>query len=1002
MCFLDASLLCCIRSSNAQQFMRSKIKAFIRHTRSALAIAPTVATAVITGSFLGAFNLLEWEVRDTFFHLRPTEGLDPTIVVVTIDEADIRAVADWPIPDGILAELIEKIAAQQPRSIGMDLYRDLPEEPGHERLVSVFKSTPALVGVEKVSGGRVSPPPTLAALGQVGLADLVLDTDRKVRRALLTSVDEDSGEMKAGLATQVALSYLAVDGISLEAVDADRQKFQLGQALFEPLRSRQAGYPRQDLGGYQILLNWRGGEDVFVSVPMRDVLSGQIDDDLMRDRIVFIGSIAPSTNDFFETPYSNRWRDRQEQVMPGVFVHANIASQLIQSALYGRTGMVGFTDWQRSLWIIFWTLLGTGGSWIISTFQQRKLQFRFFRGIFFRGMVAGGLLVLGAYSAFTLGLLVPVVAPLTALTVSGLATVNAHRQKRLQDTNAELASANNQLEATNLQLASANNQLTDYSKTLEQRVAERTHSLAKAKQAADAANQAKSDFLANMSHELRTPLNGILGYAQILERADLAPAHKQGVSIIHQCGSHLLTLINDILDLSKIEARKLELHCNDFDFLLFLDGVAEICRIRAEQKGIAFHCEFSPELPPAVRADEKRLRQVLINLLGNAIKFTDRGCVTLSVSLESNCDSVVDAKNTNSKDTDSKDIDSKDIDSRHTDSKDTDSKDLYCVRFQIEDTGVGMTPEQIEKIFLPFEQVGDRDRKAAGTGLGLAISQRIAEMMNSPLQVSSELGKGSTFWLTPTFKKATSWVKRSSQQIVGIKLAPNRAAPRILVIDRHESARQTIAQLLAPLGFVVTVAKDAEDGLQAALAESSARGAAQIPDCAIAELGMVDEKGIEVVERLRSHSTTANIKIIVCSTHAFEQDRQDSLAAGADFFLPKPLELSQLLETLQLALKIEWIYATTTSNKNNIVDPKEITQGSTEIASNEAIIPPDKETLDKLYHLTMMGDLNGLKGMLDKLEDNPDLITFSIKIKELIQRFQTKQIREFIKSFIST
>ena len=970
------------------QFMRSKFKAVIWHTRSALAIAPTVATAVIAGSFLGAFNLLEWEVQDTLFCLRPAESIDPTIVVITIDELDIQAAADWPIPDGILATLLEKIAKQQPRAIGMDIYRDLPEEPGHKRLVEVFESTPSIVGVEKVNGDRVDPPPALAALGQVGLADLILDTDRKVRRALLTSVDEASGETKAGLATQVALSYLAADGISLEAVDADKQKFRLGNALFEPLRSHQAGYHKEDLGGYQILLNWRGAEDTFVSVPMRDVLSGQVDDSLMRDRIVFIGSTAPSTNDFFETPYSSSRSDRNQHVMPGVFIHANIASQLIQGALYGRSGLIGLTGWQRSLWIVFWTLLGTGGSWIVSELQQRRLQFQFLRGILFRGIVISGLLLLGAYTAFTLGVIIPVVAPLTAFATSALATVNAHRQKRLQDTNIQLAIANNQLETTNLQLAEANSQLTNYSKTLEQRVAERTRSLAEAKQVADSANQAKSDFLANMSHELRTPLNGILGYAQILERANLAPNYKRGASVIHQCGSHLLTLINDILDLSKIEARKLELHCRDFDFLLFLEGVTEICKIRAEQKGIAFRCEFSPDLPLAVCADEKRLRQVLINLLGNAIKFTDSGCVTLSVSPDSN-EPVVNSKE--------------------------DSKHAYRVRFQIADTGVGMTPEQLSKIFIPFEQVGDANRKAAGTGLGLSISQRIAEMMNSPLQVSSQVGKGSIFWLTPTLAAATSWVKQGGkEQIAGIKLAPDQIAPRILVIDQHESARQTIVQLLEPLGFSVTAAEDAESGLRAVLAEPAGAVGDRLVDrsidcsidrsidCAIAERGMVDSQGVDVVKRLRSHPKTADIKIIVCSTRAFEQDRQESLAAGADFFLPKPLELLQLLNALQSVLKIDWNYADTTNDKANLLNAQSTSKDSTSWASNNAIIPPEKEVLDKLYHLTMMGDLNGLKGMLDKLEDNSDLIAFSTKIKELIQRFQTRQIREFIKSFTST
>ncbi|MEN8447460.1 MAG: CHASE2 domain-containing protein, partial [Cyanobacteria bacterium J06555_13] len=574
---------------------------------------------------------------------------------------------------------------------GLDIYRDLPEEPGYDQLVNVFQTTPTLIGVEKIIGNRVDPPPALAEVGQVGLADLVLDADRKVRRALLTAEDaEEDGAIKAGLATQAALQYLAGEEIALESVDPEQQLFQLGKAQFQPLRSREAGYTKEELGGYQILLNWRGRADAFITVPMQDVITGQVDPALMRDRLVFIGTIAPSTNDFLETPYSSTWGVSGRQVLAGVFVHANIASQLIQSALHGRVGMVGVTATQQCAWIILWTLIGTSGSWRIAAAQQRRQQFRFLRGAFCSGIFISGLLVVGAYISFTNGLLIPVIPPFVALSLSGLATTNAYRQKNLKDTNRQLEQANTQLEQ-------ANSKLIDYSKTLEIRVEKRTVSLAKAKQAADAANQAKSDFLANMSHELRTPLNGILGYAQILERStNLAPKEQKGIGIIHQCGSHLLTLINDILDLSKIEARKLELYNTDFDFLAFLEGVAEICRIRAEQSGIDFRCDFANNLPAGIHTDEKRLRQVLINLLGNAIKFTDQGSVTFKVSVATQA--PVDRGNA--------------VTTAPT--QPIDEQTSQKIRFQIEDTGVGMTPQQLEKIFMPFEQVGQSDRKAEG------------------------------------------------------------------------------------------------------------------------------------------------------------------------------------------------------------------------------------------------------------------------------------------------
>ncbi|MEL6350442.1 MAG: CHASE2 domain-containing protein [Cyanobacteria bacterium J06627_28] len=975
---------------------RSNWQEKIWQVKSALVIAPTVAAAVVAGNFFGLFNVLEWEVRDSFFRWRPFEGTDTEIVVVTIDEYDIRAANDWPIPDGILAELISKISEQSPRAIGMDLYRDLPEEPGHDELIAVFESTPELIGVEKVIGSRVDPPPVLAELGQVGLADLVLDADRRVRRSLLTAEDsqaegprtedsqtEDSqaedtqatSVIKAGMATQVALRYLAEEGISLEAVDAEAQIFQLGQGLYQPLRSQEAGYSKEEVGGYQILLNWRGGESAFQTVTMEKVLTGQVDPDLMRDRMVLIGTIAPSTNDFFETPYSTTLGVKGRRVMPGVFVHANIASQLTQSALNGRTGLVGLSASWQTIWILLWTITGTAGSWSIAAKQQRRKQFRLLRGAFVIGIMLSGLLIVGAYLSFLYGVVLPVIAPLTALALSGIATTNAYRQKSLKDANS--------------QLEDANNRLVDYSKTLEVRVEERTRSLAAAKKVADEANQAKSDFLANMSHELRTPLNGILGYAQILQRSStLDPKQQKGVGIIHQCGTHLLTLINDILDLSKIEARKLELHDSDFDLRIFLEGVTEICRIKAEQKGVAFRSNFSSDLPAGICADEKRLRQVMINLLGNAIKFTDQGSVTLLVQLE-----PVQLEPATTKDNEA----------TPPRDKQSEKNTFQKIRFQIEDTGVGMTPAQLEKIFLPFEQVGENDRKAAGTGLGLAISQRIADMMGSPLQVSSSMGEGSTFWFAPELKVATNWVAKTTdktRRIVGIESVANRAAvqPQVLVIDSREHNRQAIAQILEPIGFALLEAASSQQGLSLAREHC--------PEVILTELAMAEIDGLTLIRQLRQQPETEKAVIIVASTHAFDRDKKESIDAGADDFLPKPVDLDQLLAALQKHLKIEWQYqaaAKEAAVANTVEAGGGINTSGTVaglVAAPVKIIPPDRGVLDDLYHLTMMGDLNGVTGILNQLDtEDATLAGFTTELRTLVQSFQTKKIREFIKSF---
>ncbi len=245
---------------------------------------------------------------------------------------------------------------------------------------------------------------------------------------------------------------------------------------------------------------------------------------------------------------------------------------------------------------------------------------------------------------------------------------------------------------------------------------ERTAQLAKTNEKLKAANKAKSEFFTNMSHELRTPLNSILGFAQVLQRADnLIPEHKECLDIIYQSGNHLLTMINDILDLSKIEPGKIQLTPKDLPLPEFLEMVVEILRVKAEEKGIYLRYQSTSELPTVIHADEKRLRQVLINLLGNAIKFTEKGGVTFKVEM------------------------------KHV--KESSPYPEAKIRFEIADTGIGIAPDQFEKIFLPFEQVGNSRHKTEGTGLGLAISQKIVQMMGSTLQVKSQPGEGSVFWM---------------------------------------------------------------------------------------------------------------------------------------------------------------------------------------------------------------------------------------------------------------
>ena len=333
-----------------------KLKSQLKRLRDILAIASCASGLAIAATYLGLFQNIEWLTLDLWFRMRPQEQKESRIAVVTISESDIRQLQQWPISDSVLSELIVKINQQQPRVIGLDLYRDFPVEPGVEELTSVFRSTPNLIGVEKAIGEPVAPPPILAEQQQVALAGLLIDSDGKIRRGLLSA--RKDGEVKLGLATRSALMYLIQEGIELKPVK-NSSKRSLGKTTFTPFNGNDGGYIRTDRGGFQIILNYRGKEDSFDRVSILDVLNDEIPPDFLQDKLVLIGSTAPSLNDLFPTPYS----EAQSEYLPGVFIHANLASQILSEALDGRSSIKTISDPLECLWVLVWTYGGSIFTW---------------------------------------------------------------------------------------------------------------------------------------------------------------------------------------------------------------------------------------------------------------------------------------------------------------------------------------------------------------------------------------------------------------------------------------------------------------------------------------------------------------------------------------------------------------------------------------------------------------------------------------------------------------
>jgi two-component system, sensor histidine kinase and response regulator len=435
--------------------------------------------------------------------------------------------------------------------------------------------------------------------------------------------------------------------------------------------------------------------------------------------------------------------------------------------------------------------------------------------------------------------------------------------------------------------------------------------LQKAVYAADAANRAKSEFLANMSHELRTPLNAILGFTQVMSRdSSLSTKHQQQLGIINRAGEHLLDLINDVLEMSKIESGRIELHENCFDLIRLLESLENMLRLRAESKGLDLIFEITPDIPQFVKTDESKLRSCLINLLGNAIKFTSSGGVSLRVRLGTQklaADKFL----------------STDFGKSSPVSPSTHAKFLNAqcfITFEISDTGPGIAPEEINLLFEPFGQTQTGRNSQQGSGLGLPIARKFVQMMGGDIAVNSIVGEGSTFILdiqTTLVDRTDVPTTRPKRKVMS--LAPNQSDYRILVVDDRFESRLVLLTLLTSIGFQVREADNGRDAI--------AQWENWQPHLIFMDMRMPGMGGHEATQYIKAreqesrevgtsvllqnpHSKTLNWQtvIIALTASAFEDERQMVLSAGCDDFVGKPFRADLLLEKISQHLGVVYVY----------------------------------------------------------------------------------------------